>query len=448
MTDTTGRPDLPEGDDPEDLDLPEEQGASEPTGETPAVERLGAHATQARTESTGEGPAADESTPWKPWPPPAEPVTAEPDRTGTSTWTVALIGIAAALIGAIVGVTTLQLTRDDPAATQATVVQRVETRTVEVAANPATTAAEVARRVLPSIVTVEQGRFDEDEDGNTFFVRTGGGSGVVIDNDGHLVTNHHVIEDAEVVRIVFPSGRIVPASVIGSDSLTDIAVIAVDLRNLTPIRLGSTTALSVGDAAYAVGNPLTLEGGPSVTSGVISAFDRRVRLQGGRELFGMLQTDAPITRGSSGGALVDSEGRLVGITTAVAVSDLGQEGLGFAIPVELVKRVTDDIIANGSTSHAFLGILGGTHFTDFDDGSSEPSGVEVAEALEGTAAEQAGVMAGDIIVSYGRQDITTMEQLILLLRLDRVGDIVDLGILRDGERITVSVELMERPEGV
>jgi S1-C subfamily serine protease len=458
MADITGHGGAP--DRPDTDDSPVEEASDAASGEIDdLVDPVPREAGEAIPEGdrhlspeppTGVEGDADSTSPWMPWPPAEE--TVEPEkapRRAITLWSAGLIGLSSALIGAVVGVSVLMFTQNEPVALPpVTVIERIETRTVEIGTNEVvTSAAEVARRVLPSIVTVEQGRFEAADDGDVF-VRTGGGSGVVFDTAGHLVTNHHVIEGAEAVRIVFADGRIVPATVVGSDSLTDIAVIAVDLDDLTPIRLGSTETLYVGDAAYAIGNPLTLEGGASVTSGVISAFNRRVRLQGGRELFGLLQTDAPITRGSSGGALVDGEGRLVGITTAVAVSDLGQEGLGFAIPVELVIRIATDIIDTGGTTHAFLGISGATHYTSNPDGSSAPSGVEVAEPIEGTAAANAGIIAGDVIVSYEGTAISTMEQLILRLRLNRVGDIIRLGIMRADEHLTLEVELLERPEGV
>jgi S1-C subfamily serine protease len=355
------------------------------------------------------------------------------------------VALAAAVIGAASGVSALLLGREDPAATPpVTVVERVETRIVEAPiAGPGVSPAEVARQVVPSVVTVEQGF--EGDDG---FVGTGGGSGVVFDGDGHVITNHHVIEDAEAVRVVLSDGRIVPATVVGSDPLTDLAVIRVGIAGLPPIRIGSTAELSVGDAAYAVGNPLSLDGGPSLTGGIISAFDRRVLLQGGRELFGMLQTDAPITRGSSGGALVDGVGRLLGITTAVGVSDLGQEGLGFAIPVELVTRIVGEIIETGTVSHAFLGIVGSTRYVSDSEGTSMPSGVEIVEVVEGSAAAIAGIASGDVVVALHGIEQGTLEQLVLTLRLARVGDVVEVTILRGGERITLDVELLERPEGV
>lgn len=380
---------------------------------------------------------------WAPWPPPT-PKESRRDR-GMRPGLLVTVALAAAVIGAASGVSVLLLGREDPAASPpVTVVERVETRIVEApTAGPGVSPADVARQVVPSIVTVEQGF--EGDDG---FVGTGGGSGVVFDDDGHVITNHHVIEDAEAVRVVLSDGRIVPATVVGSDALTDLAVIRVGISGLPPIRFGSTAGLSVGDAAYAVGNPLSLEGGPSLTGGVISAFDRRVLLQGGRELFGMLQTDAPITRGSSGGALVDGVGRLIGITTAVGVSDLGQEGLGFAIPVELVSRVVGEIIETGTVSHAFLGIVGSTRFVTDSDGTTTPSGVEIVEVVDGTAAAIAGIAPGDVVVALDGAEQGTLEQLVLTLRLARVGDVVEVTILRDGERITLEVELLERPEGV
>jgi S1-C subfamily serine protease len=167
------------------------------------------------------------------------------------------------------------------------------------------------------------------------FVADASGSGVVIDASGTIVTNQHVVDGALRYQVLFADGRTYTATLIGEDALTDLAVLKVETTGLTPIALGSSRAMSIGDLTIAVGSPLA-EGGPSVTVGVLSAFDRRVRTSDDSELFGLLQTDAPITRGSSGGALVDGEGRLIGITSAIAVSDVGAEGLGFAIPVEMV----------------------------------------------------------------------------------------------------------------
>ena len=185
----------------------------------------------------------------------------------------------------------------------------------------------------------------------------------------------------------------------------------------------------MGDAAVAVGSPLGLDGGPSVTVGVLSAFGRQVTTDPERTLFGMLQTDAPITQGSSGGALVDSEGRLIGITTAVGVSDVGVEGVGFATPVELVSRVVDELVADGSIEHAFLGIRGGTAFDTSPDGAQVAAGVQIDSVEPGTAAADAGLEAGEIITSVDGEPLITMDELVIALRHHSAGDEVTLTVV-------------------
>ncbi len=356
-------------------------------------------------------------------------------------WRTAGVVIASALIGAA-SASAVFLLRDDTVPLPSAVVERVETQiiTAEISATPA---AAVAQKVLPSIVTVEIGIIDGAD-----FIVTGSGSGVVIDIDGTLVTNEHVVGEAAAVRVVFADGRSYDAEVVGTDSLTDLAVIAIDALGLTAVELGTSIDMAIGDTAIAIGSPLGLAGGPSVTVGVLSAFDRRVQVAADAELFGMLQTDAPITRGSSGGALVDSEGRLIGITSAIGVSDVGAEGLGFAIPVEMMTRITQDILEFGGPRHAFLGITGSTHFELEIDGAVAPAGVAVASVIGDTAADAAGLEVGDIIESVDGQPVTTMNGLVVRLRLYRVGDIAELQILRNGEFVLLDMELLERPEGV
>ena len=354
-------------------------------------------------------------------------------------WRTLGIVVASASIGAA---SAAVLLLNDDAAGPTAVVERVETQIVTAEAS-ATPAAAVALRVLPSIVTVEIGLIE-----GTSFTATGSGSGVVIDAAGTLVTNEHVVGGAAAVRVVFANGKSYQAEVVGTDSITDLAVITIDAVGLTSVELGSSVDMSIGDPAIAIGSPLGLAGGPSVTVGVLSAFDRRVRVSADAELFGMLQTDAPITRGSSGGALVDSEGRLIGITSAIGVSDVGAEGLGFAIPVEMMTRITQDILEFGVAKHAFLGITGSTHFEDESDGAIAPAGVSVGSVIEGTAADAAGVEVGDIIQSVDGQPVATMDGLVVRLRLHRVGDIAQLQISRDDEVLVIDMELLERPEGV
>jgi putative serine protease PepD len=366
------------------------------------------------------------------------PAPEPPPRIRRQGWRYALVGLAAGALGAGMAAAAFLLWFDRGPATE--VVQQIETRIVEAAG---VQAAEVAAAVLPSIVTVEVRTTTEGA-----FVAEASGSGVVLTADGLLVTNEHVVAGAAEVRVIFAGGRTYPAEVVGQDAVTDLAVLRIAATSLTPIALGSSEDLEIGDPAIAVGSPLGLEGGPSVTVGVVSAFDRQLRTGTDEALFGLIQTDAPITRGSSGGALVDSAGRLIGITAAIGISDVGAEGLGFAIPVELMSIVTDQIIAQGRADHPFLGIEGTTYFRQETDGSTVPAGVAVGSVFEDTAAESAGIEEGDIIRSVAGEPLATMEQLVVVLRFYRVGEIVELEIDRGGIPLTIPVTLMERPEGV
>ena len=168
-----------------------------------------------------------------------------------------------------------------------------------------------------------------------------------------------MIDGATDVRVIFEDGRMYEATIIGSDRLTDIGVVKIENENLSPIILGNSEMILVGDLAVAIGHPLTLGAAPTVTTGVISALDRRLdvgseSMDDAVTLFGLIQTDAPITRGSSGGALLNQQGELIGITTAIATADVGAEGLGFAVPINLALGIVEDILDDGKVLHAFL----------------------------------------------------------------------------------------------
>ncbi len=301
----------------------------------------------------------------------------------------------------------------------------------------------VALRVLPSAVTVEVGNLEEN-----VLTLTGSGSGVILE-DGFIVTNHHVIEDTNVNRIVLQDGRTYDTELVGSDAYTDLAVLKVDVEGLPPIAFGSTDDVIVGQFAVAVGNPLGQVGGASLTTGVISALSRTVEVGDELPLYGMVQTDAPITSGSSGGALVNAEGELIGITSAIGVGRGGAEGIGYAIPVNLVVRITNEIIGTGTVRHGFIGIYGTDYIETAEDGALVPGGAEIAELWdsdEGSAAGRAGFEAGDVIVSVEGTEITSMEDLVIELRLHHVDDVIDVTVVRDGELITAPLTLDERPE--
>ena len=274
---------------------------------------------------------------------------------------------------------------------------------------------------------------------------------------GLIITNHHVIDNATDVRVVFEDGRMYEATVVGSDKLTDIGVVKIQNEKLIPISFGNSESIFVGDLAVAIGHPLTLGAAPTVTTGVISALNRRLdvgseSMNNAVTLFGLIQTDAPITRGSSGGALLNQKGELIGITTAIATADVGAEGLGFAVPINLALGIVEDILDDGKVLHAFLGILGAQYFEVADDGARIFSGV-VIEELYGPADDiyaigKAGALSGDVIKKVNDIDITTLDQLITILRNKRAGDAITVEILRGENTITLDFTLDLRPSDV
>tara|TARA_B100000927_G_scaffold151025_1_gene121714 strand:- start:941 stop:2149 length:1209 start_codon:yes stop_codon:yes gene_type:complete len=311
----------------------------------------------------------------------------------------------------------------------------------------------IAELATKTIVQVQVGNISEDGE----FLPNGGGSGVVISSDGLIMTNHHVIDNSVQVRVVFEDGRMYESKIVGSDRLTDIGLLKISTSNLVPISIGNSDSLKVGDLAVAIGHPLTLGAAPTVTTGVVSALERRLdvgseAMDSGVTLFGLIQTDAPITRGSSGGALINNNGELIGITTAIATADVGAEGLGFAVPVNLALGIADDLLKEGRILHAFLGILGAQHFDTADDGARVFSGVIIQELYgpgnEVFAIGKAGASAGDIIKKINGINIKTLDGLITVLRQKRAGDTVEIEILRNSQTITLVFELDLRPSDV
>ena len=311
----------------------------------------------------------------------------------------------------------------------------------------------IAELATKTIVQVQVGILNEDGD----FLPNGGGSGVVISNDGLIMTNHHVIDESNEVRVIFEDGRMYESQIIGSDKLTDVGLLKINAANLFPISIGNSDILSVGDLAVAIGHPLTLGAAPTVTSGVVSALARRLdvgseTMGSGVTLFGLIQTDAPITRGSSGGALINNNGELIGITTAIATADVGAEGLGFAVPINLALSIADDLIKEGQVFHAFLGILGTQHFETAADGARVFSGVYIQELYGPTndmfAIGKAGALPGDIIKKVNGETVKTLDGLITELRKKRAGDSIEIEILRNEQYIILDFELDLRPSDV
>ncbi|MEA2009844.1 MAG: trypsin-like peptidase domain-containing protein [Actinomycetota bacterium] len=364
--------------------------------------------------------------------PQAAPSSAPPRR---RTWLVVPVALAVVLAGVGGGLIGASTHQDVPPVIieQARAPRTMAAVPAVASATDSADATAVGAAVIPSIVTVEVGTASGDT-----FTQVGSGSGVVLDRSGHIITNHHVVEVGDAVRVVLSDGRVYEAELVGSDPLTDLAVLRVPTTDLVPITLGSTDDLVVGNPAIAIGSPLGLEGGPSLSVGVVSALGREVQTGPDTILYGMIQTDAPITSGSSGGSLVDETGTLIGITTAVGVSNIGVEGIGFATPVEIVERITAELIATGTVSHGLLGIGGATAYDETGDGGFVPVGVTVRSVSPNSPAEEAGVTVDDVITAIDNTPVLTMDELITALRRVGAGDSVIVS-LRGIDPVTVTL---------
>ena len=334
-----------------------------------------------------------------------------------------------------------------------TITETIKEKELVVPRVDSTEIVSIAEVATKTIVQVQVGQLDENEE----FISVGGGSGVVINENGLIITNHHVINGADGVRVIFEDGRMYEGKIIGSDQLTDVGLIQIDKTGLTPINIGDSTEIFVGDLAVAIGHPLTLGAAPTVTTGVVSALDRRLdvgndAMNAAVTLFGLIQTDAPITRGSSGGALLNKDGELIGITTAIATADVGAEGLGFAIPINLALNIVEDLLDDGRVLHAFLGILGAQYFEVAEDGARVFSGVYIEELYGPSndmyAIGKAGALPGDIIKKVNENSVKTLDQLITILRSMRAEDPITIEILRDGNSIVLEFQLDLRPSDI
>ena len=303
------------------------------------------------------------------------------------------------------------------------------------------TVARVAQAVLPSVVRINRATTDR-------FEGSGNGSGVVYRAEGLIVTNNHVVEAPGAIEVVFADGRSTPGEIVGQDPLNDLAVIRVERDDLTPIAIGSTRGLRVGDLAIAVGSPFGLDA--TVTVGVVSALGRSIHAgaeTGGNTVYlpEVLQTDAPINPGNSGGALVDADGRLIGINSAILTSgQTANAGVGFAIPVDTVVDVADELIATGRVSHPLLGVSGGPVSDQVADRLGVEAGAWIHDVTPGTPAARAGLTPDDVIVGLDDHAIGSMEELSIAVRDRDVGDRVTVTYVRDGRQRTVDVVLVER----
>jgi len=268
------------------------------------------------------------------------------------------------------------------------------------------------------------------------------GSGVIFDaHTGYIVTNAHVVENASEITVTLQDGRDLKAEIIGSDTPSDVAVLKVKPDGLTQVPLGDSAKVEVGDFVVAIGNPFGLQ--HTVTSGIISGLSRSGINPDGYEDF--IQTDASINPGNSGGALVNLRGELIGINTAILSRSGGNIGIGFAIPVNMARSVMDQLIRYGSVKRGQLGVSMYTVTPDIAHSLGLPSavGALVSQVVEGSPADHAGIRTGDVITSVNGQPVKSNSELRNTIGLRRVGDKVDIGLLRDGKPLRVTAVIAD-----
>ena len=321
----------------------------------------------------------------------------------------------------------------------------------------------------PGVVYITAEQKAQSTPFNPFGQSQGGtatGSGFVIDNSGHILTNNHVVagSDNVTVRVGGEDGQTFDAKVVGSDPSTDVAVLAVDSGSdqLQPLELGSSSGVKVGDPVVAIGNPFGLD--RTATAGIVSAVQRQISAPNGFTIENAIQTDAPINPGNSGGPLLDSEGKVIGINSQIESGGQseGNVGIGFAVPIDTAQEIAQQLIADGSVQHAFMGISGADLTPDIANvlNLDANSGALVQAVVPGSPADKAGITAGDATVTVGGQRIraggdvitavdgnpvTGMDDVIAAVDAKQPGDSLQLTLLRGGNERTVSVDLTDRP---
>ena len=375
----------------------------------------------------------------------------------------AVLGGAAAVgIGAAVGAgddttTVVSAVSGNATAAKASRVQ------VDAAASDGKSVQEIYRETGPGVVQVTS----TTSGGDSLFGFGGGGgtalgSGFVVDKAGHVVTNYHVIQGADEVEVNFSGEDNIPATVVGSDPSTDLAVLKIDAqaRALTPLPLGSSDAIRVGDPVVAIGNPFGLE--RTVTAGIVSALQRQIQAPNGYTIDEVIQTDAPINQGNSGGPLLNAKGEVIGVNSQIESESGGNVGIGFAIPINTVKEVVSQVLQNGKVEHAFLGVS----MAEITDSLRETyrlpvdNGALIMEVVPGSPADDAGLrsgdqdvvidgtsysLGGDIVTSADGEPVTSPDDLRRIVQSKDPGDSLTLEIQRDDSQETVTVTLGRLP---
>ena len=319
---------------------------------------------------------------------------------------------------------------------------------------------EIYQRVSPAVVNITSTTLDFDFFFNAM-PKQGSGSGAIIDKQGHILTNYHVVEGARTLEVTLSDKRKLKASIIGADPSNDLAVIRVDPGNkpLSIVKLGSSGNLQVGQKVLAIGNPFGLEG--TLTTGVISSLRRSIRAENGKLIDDVIQTDAAINPGNSGGPLLNSQGELIGINSQIFSTSGGNIGIGFAVPVDTAKAIIPELISDGRVRRAYARLSGYELSPDLAQALELPvdHGILVARTQSDDSFAQAGIrggrqtylvgnslmiLGGDIILEADGQSIHSMAELDRVIDKKRPGDVVNLKILRQGREMTLRVTLIER----
>ena len=355
---------------------------------------------------------------------------------------VAVILIA----GGVFGGFKLRDTFFSPSGTyQGTTNQLQEPEKSESISNARNTAVvQAAKKVSPAVVGITTKVYNRDMFNRKVLVGEGVGSGVIFDKAGYIVTNNHVVGTAKTVIVSLADGQSTEGTVVGRDARTDLAVVKINMDNLPVAEFGDSDSLQVGEPAIAIGNPLGLEFQGPVTVGVISSLNRTIGAEG--QSMKLIQTDAAINPGNSGGALVDADGKVIGINSA-KISQEGVEGLGFAIPINAARPILQDLITNGKVVRPYLGLYGLDQQMAARFGMQlNAQGIYVYRVVPGGPLDQAGLQHGDVIVKLDGTDVKDFASLQSVMDKHKVGDSVTVDYTRNGMNREATIVLQESPQ--
>jgi len=373
--------------------------------------------------------------------------------------------LLAALIGGGVGAATIAALDDGGSGATTTVVREAAQPTSSSSsqvADSTESVADIAKASLPSVVDITVTTSGGDPQTGNQPARAEG-SGWVYDDQNHVITNQHVVDNSTNIKVTTQDGSTYDATLVGTDPSTDLAVIKVNAPagKLQPLQLGDSDALVVGDGVVAIGSPFGLEG--SVTSGIVSALHREMQAPNGFTINDSIQTDAAINHGNSGGPLIDLSGNVIGVNAQIESDGGGSDGVGFAIPASTIRTVVPELISSGKVQHAYLGVKIQTIGSDVSAQLNAAAGAAVADVTAGSPAATAGLKAGgaektidgvpyptggDVITAFDGKAIATSTELQLAVDSKKPGDKVELTVVNGGKTRTVTVTLGTRPDSI